>query len=190
MRRWWSWRGNHKLFHGLEPPPDTSFVAASLSLVMWFWSKLSITFGAGSGAHDHARANYRTPCPDQYDWSRTGLKIWVGSIRSLPGALMPSEFLSILTRCFRDIKSWGRQLQSPSVGVEAWGKKVVKLRQSKREEKEWGCQTVSWWPLISWVQPLRSLDLLWFLCPRSRIPSILPISLPFPWSQLELGSSH
>ena len=31
--------------------------------------------------------------------------------------------------------------------------------------KEWGCEIENWWLLISWVQSLRSLYLLWFLCP-------------------------
>ena len=47
---------------------------------------------------------------------------------------MPSEFLSSLTRCFRDIKPWGRQLQSFNRCRSL--RDVVRLRESKREEKE------------------------------------------------------
>ena len=31
--------------------------------------------------------------------------------------------------------------------------------------KEWVCEIENWWLLISWVQSLRSLYLLWFFCP-------------------------
>ena len=31
--------------------------------------------------------------------------------------------------------------------------------------KEWGCKIENWWILISWVQSLRCLYLLWVLCP-------------------------
>ena len=31
--------------------------------------------------------------------------------------------------------------------------------------KEWVCEIENWWLLISWVQSLRSLYLLWVLCP-------------------------
>ena len=31
--------------------------------------------------------------------------------------------------------------------------------------KQWGCEIENWWLLISWVQSLRTLYLLWFFCP-------------------------
>ena len=40
-------------------------------------------------------------------------------------------------------------------------------KTSKEEGmKEWGCEIENWWLLISWVQSLRYLHLLWVLCPE------------------------
>lgn len=48
---------------------------------------------------------------------------------------MPSEFLSSLTRCFRDIKPWGRQLQSfnrcRSLREESCQAKRIKERRER-----------------------------------------------------------
>ena len=45
-------------------------------------------------------------------------------------------------------------------------KKVVRLRPSKKwEGKDLGWERENWWLLISWVQSLRSLYLLWVLRP-------------------------
>ena len=47
----------------------------------------------------------------------------------------------------------------------------LQSREKSEDEKE------NWWLLISWVQALRSLDLLWFLCPRT--PESFQIVSPF-----------
>ena len=63
-------------------------------------------------------------------------------------------------------KTLGEVAWTPTLGVEALRKKVVRLRSSKkREGKEQGWERENWWLLISWVQSLKSLYLLWFLYP-------------------------
>ena len=124
-----------------------------------------------------------------------GLNLWSEvdqSFISLPGKVMFSELLSFWAIYFRDIKPWDRQLQSPSLSVEAWGKKAFRLKESKMcKGKEQRRQRVSQWLLISQKRNQCSPRDLW-LCSGScvQIPSILPISLPFSSSQLELGFSH
>ena len=57
----------------------------------------------------------------------------------------------------------------------------LQSREKSEDEKE------NWWLLISWVQALRSLDLLWFLCPRT--PESFQIVSPFfeaSWSWASL----
>ena len=63
-------------------------------------------------------------------------------------------------------KSLGQVAWTPSLSVEVLRKKVVRLRPLKKwKGKDRGWERENWWLLISWVQSLRSLYLLWVLCP-------------------------
>ena len=63
-------------------------------------------------------------------------------------------------------KTLGWVAWTPSLSVDALRKKVFRLRPSeKRGGKERRCEIENWWLLISCVQSLRSLYLLWVLCP-------------------------
>ena len=57
--------------------------------------------------------------------------------------------------------------------------------------KQWMCEIENWWLLISWVQSLRSLYLLWVLCPG--FPESFQWVFPFPeacwrWAPLNCDS--
>ena len=120
---------------------------------------------AGSGPQDHVKSIIgphgpaRTADLGLYLWSELGhsentLELWC--LQSFLSLLeMPSGY-----------KTLGQVAWTPSVGVEALRKKVVRLRPSeKKEGKEWGCEIENWWLLISWIQSHRPLHLLWVLCP-------------------------
>ena len=63
-------------------------------------------------------------------------------------------------------KTLGQVAWTPSLGVEALRKKVVRIRPSKkREGKEQECETENWYLLIFGVQSLKYLYLLLVLCP-------------------------
>ena len=63
-------------------------------------------------------------------------------------------------------KTLGQVSWTPSLGVEALRKNVVRPRPpKKRKGKERGWERENWWLLISWVQSPKSLYLLWFLYP-------------------------
>ena len=85
-------------------------------------------------------------------------------------------------------KTLGQVAWTPSLGVEALRKTVVRLKPSKKRE----------WKSEVWNRGLMTSD---FLCPVTEIfvfalslvswiPQIISESLPFPWSQLEVGSSQ
>ena len=89
-------------------------------------------------------------------------------------------------------KTLGQVAWTSSLGVEGLRKKVVRLRPSKKwEGKDRGWERENWWLLISWVQSLRSLYLLWVLCPGfpesfQRVSPFLEVS--WGWAPLNCDS--
>ena len=86
-------------------------------------------------------------------------------------------------------KTLGQVAWTPTLGVEALGRKVVRLRlPKKREGEDQGWERENGWLLISCVQSLRSLYFFWFLCPG--FPESfqwVPLFLQANWSWASLN---
>ena len=78
---------------------------------------------------------------------------------------MSSVFSFLIGHAFRIFNPRAGSLDSltrcRSLKEESCQAKTIK----EEGMKEWGCEIENWWLLISWVQSLRSLYLLWVLCP-------------------------
>ena len=120
---------------------------------------------AGSGPYNNVKSIIGPDGPARM--ANLGLYMWSEAVRSENTLELwcLQSFLSLLEMP-SGYKTLGQVTWTPSVGVEALRKKVVRLRPSeKKEGKEWGCEIENWWLLISWVQSHRPLHLLWVLCP-------------------------
>ena len=120
---------------------------------------------ARSGPHDHVKPIIGPHGPA---WmADLGLYMWseVGHSENTLDLWFLQSFLSLLEMP-SGCKTLGQVAWTPSLSVDALRKKVFRLRPSeKRDGKERGCEIENWWLLISCVQSLRSLYLLWVLCP-------------------------
>ena len=109
---------------------------------------------------------------------------WV--IQKTPLNSNGSKLLSLLGDAL-SYKALGQIAWTSSLCVEALSKKIFRLRPSKkREGKEPGWERIDdFWFLGSshWDLCICSDFVSW-------IPRIISMSLPFPWSQLDVGSSQ
>ena len=157
--------GHHNHFHGRDYLPVTFFGAASPQLQSWSsggnWQSC-VLLGQGQWP---CKANHKTPWP--CSMAELGLYTWsaVGHSENTLELWCLQYFLSLLEMP-SGYNTLGQVAWTPSLGVEALRKKVVRIRPSKkREGKEQECETENWYLLIFGVQSLRSLYLLLFMCP-------------------------
>ena len=155
--------GHHKLFHGLD---HSQALSLGLPLLNFSHVGLEETDNHACGwvrARDHVKPVIRPHVSARM--TDTGLYMWseVGhSENTFEIWCLQSSFL---TRwCLQDLKPYGRYLglltRCRSLKEESCQAKTIKEDQRERVRvKE------NWWLLISWVRSLRSLYLLWFLCP-------------------------